>query len=252
MEKIKKYHELEILFNKNDEYIQNEIITTINEKPSKSDCIGFVYCFYSTNDIQLRNNFWIKIGRTERNPFIRVEKEWKGQLIFCIKTSYNHKLEKLVHLFFDYSREPKINREQDIIKERIKESFFKKLLCCFKQKQEINIEYIPLKKEIEWFHFKENININSIISQIQQLVEETYDSKLLNYETEYKVEEESKININTSTLEELQQLPYIGKVLSNRIIEYRNNKKFESIEEIKKVDKRINNLYTKLENKICI
>ena len=46
-----------------------------------------------------------------------------------------------------------------------------------------------------------------------------------------------KVNINTATAAELDQLPKIGPVLSERIVTYRNtNGKFRSIEEIKKVD----------------
>ena len=46
-----------------------------------------------------------------------------------------------------------------------------------------------------------------------------------------------KVNINTASATELDQLPKIGPVLSERIVTYRNtNGKFRSIEEIKNVD----------------
>ena len=48
--------------------------------------------------------------------------------------------------------------------------------------------------------------------------------------------ENGKININTADAEQLQQLPRIGEVLSQRIIAYREeNGNFTNLEEIKNV-----------------
>lgn len=45
----------------------------------------------------------------------------------------------------------------------------------------------------------------------------------------------TKVNINTSTKEELITLPGIGEVIANRVIDYRLGKQFKSIDDIKSV-----------------
>lgn len=74
--------------------------------------------------------------------------------------------------------------------------------------------YIPNKNEI--------LNENS--TNIDQLVSKP-DS----------ISENGKININTASKEELMTLPNIGDKRAQAIIEYRDTKKFETIEEIKNV-----------------
>ena len=61
---------------------------------------------------------------------------------------------------------------------------------------------------------------------------------------------EGKININTASKEELESLPSIGSSKADKIIEYRNNKKFESIEEIKNVNGIGDSLYEKIKDNI--
>lgn len=74
--------------------------------------------------------------------------------------------------------------------------------------------YIPNKNEI--------LNENS--TNTDQLVSKP-DS----------ISENGKININTASKEELMTLPNIGDKRAQAIIEYRDTKKFETIEEIKNV-----------------
>lgn len=49
------------------------------------------------------------------------------------------------------------------------------------------------------------------------------------------IQNNKKININTATKDELMQLNGIGDSISDKIIDYRQNGKFQSIDEIKNV-----------------
>ena len=59
-----------------------------------------------------------------------------------------------------------------------------------------------------------------------------------------------KININTASKEELESLPNIGSAKAEKIIEYREKNKFESIEDIKKVNGIGDSLYEKIKDNI--
>lgn len=59
-----------------------------------------------------------------------------------------------------------------------------------------------------------------------------------------------KININTATKEELESLPSIGSSKADKIIEYRNSKNFESIEDIKNVPGIGDSLFEKIKDNI--
>lgn len=250
---ITKYPELLKIYDKNTPVIKTRILKILNEPISNSDCIGWIYGFYSAKDYQYRNNFWIKLGRTERNPFSRIN-EWKGIPIFCIKTSYNHRAESLVHLFFNFSREnrTKTNRTNNF---SFFTSFLKRLFCCFGKRQNE-----PL--EIEWFHFKEYLNVQSLVCQICEMVEDKFDGRLLkkpSYMTSNilsnilsKSDKHNKININHADIEELLKIPLINKSLAKKIVKHRKMLQFTCIEEIKLVDHKFNDNYDQLKDMICI
>ncbi len=60
------------------------------------------------------------------------------------------------------------------------------------------------------------------------------------------------ININSASLDSLMSLPGIGEVYAKRIIDYRNNKKFSSIEEIKNISGIGDKTFEKLKDLITI
>ena len=64
---------------------------------------------------------------------------------------------------------------------------------------------------------------------------------------------EKKVDINTATLEELQELPRIGIKVAQRIIDYRmKNGKFKKIEEIMKVRGIGEKVFNELKDRITV
>lgn len=91
-----------------------------------------------------------------------------------------------------------------------------------KVKDEMKI-YVPDKNE----NHENSVNINT-----SQSVKDNIVSSNLSKSTQ-----SNKININNASKAELETLPYIGEVLADRIIEYRQkNGRFKSLEEIKNVE----------------
>ena len=64
---------------------------------------------------------------------------------------------------------------------------------------------------------------------------------------------EAKININTASAEELQELSGVGPALSERIVDYRESKgRFSSIEDIQNVSGIGETRFENLKDKICV
>jgi len=135
------------------------------------------------------------MGRTQRaDPYQRVM-EQNGFMVFCIWTKYNRRLERVIHLFFRYANITKI-------------------------------------KEREWFQFQESLNIGSLVCQINEIVTDAMDQILRGSipkphpeqkqsENSRKQPENSRVDLNRATKDELMTLPGIGKGLAERIIQHR-------------------------------
>lgn len=64
--------------------------------------------------------------------------------------------------------------------------------------------------------------------------------------------EQPKISINSATQEELQTLSGIGPSVASRIIEYRKNNTFQTLEQIKEVKGIGDGLFNKIKDDICL
>ena len=108
--------------------------------------------------------------------------------------------------------------------------------------------YIIIYTKDEMKEYKEqNIPSKTIVKEIEKKIvcpDEDNDACLVDSTSNVT----GKININTATKEELELLPSIGEAKANKIIEYRENNKFETIEDIKNVSGIGDSLYEKIKD----
>ena len=111
------------------------------------------------------------------------------------------------------------------------------------QNADLNRINLAIKLNDEEHYIIPKIGEDNIISQ---------DISVNNIDT-IKNEQTSKININTATIEELDNLPGVGEATANKILNYREeNGMFKSIEEIKNVNGIGEKKYIDIKDKICI
>jgi hypothetical protein len=180
------------ILSKNTEDVQKKFIENLTKEITESDGIGFIYGFTHKNDNNMINNFWIKIGRTEKNnPNDRIN-QWNGHIEFCQKTKYNKKLERLIHLLFRYANK----------------------IRCFNNKN----------NEIEWFRFDEYINITNIISILNEFIEKINNNDVINDVINYKINTTNiDNNIKNEYEDKIKYLLSLDKISYNEKINYIEN-----------------------------
>ena len=199
-----KKHDLFVLFNKNTDDTKRKILDLMLEPPSPSDALGWLYGFFAKEDgIQSSNNFKIKLGRTERSPTTRVNDEWDGDMLFCIKTSQNKRLERLVHLFFDFcriARHRKVASKDTMYKiNHIQESCIKEpdmstYHSCLEYSHPVEISVNEIAQQ--------TLTTDVIVSQQEQITSEIQRSNL--QISTYDLTEDSFMKITTSDVDDLK------------------------------------------------
>lgn len=63
---------------------------------------------------------------------------------------------------------------------------------------------------------------------------------------------EGQLNLNTASVEELQEVNGIGAVLAQRIVDYRDEQAFETVEEITEVKGIGEKTAEKIQNDLCV
>ncbi len=85
---------------------------------------------------------------------------------------------------------------------------------------------------------------------------ETYNENSFDFDDTSDISENSdngsKININTASVEQLTTLPGIGEKKATEIINYRENKKFKTIEDIKKISGIGDKTFEKIKDLIIV
>ncbi|MBQ0066518.1 MAG: ComEA family DNA-binding protein [Firmicutes bacterium] len=145
-------------------------------------------------------------------------------------------------------------------------------LFTFQQRyQPVSLELVqPTTKEIELkgeiknpgvYTVKYNATVEEAIRQAGGLNEKADTTSIslvrevLNHEViviGQKEESQKKISINSASLEELVTLPGIGESTAQKILEYRKNKSFSTLEEIMEIKGIKEGIYSKIKDYICL
>ena len=131
-----------------------------------------------------------------------------------------------------------------------------------------NSPYTPYSNSVDEGVMEDSSISEETSSEIPQDNDETVESNTSSYSPNNKTYSSSsksssttsqtkpktgKVNINTASIDELDDLPGIGEVLAQRIIDYRErNHGFGDIEEIMEVDGIGDGRYSKIKDLICV
>lgn len=146
--------------------------------------------------------------------------------------------------------------------------FFILLLCSRYQFVDMS-QYASKTKSIEVkgaikapgvYEVDAHASVEDILKKAQGCLEDA-DTSMINFSMDLPNESvliipEKKatalISINSASEEELDLLPGVGPSIAKRIVAYRNEKPFQSIEEIKEVKGIGDAMYAKIQNMICL
>lgn len=125
----------------------------------------------------------------------------------------------------------------------------------------IQVEIKGAVKNPGIYTLKYESNVKALITASGGLLDSADDSNLsylriLNDKDVIVVQEKNEsvklISINGASVEELDNLPGIGPSIASRIVEYRNEHTFTSLEQIKEVKGIGDSLFNKIKELICL
>ncbi len=125
-------------------------------------------------------------------------------------------------------------------------------------KKDANTDFLNLSKKVEdgtviWVYTKKEIEqLKKTKTVIEYIERECNCPDVSNSACINKDTTNSKVNINTATIEELTTLTGIGESKAKLIIEYRTKKPFEKIEDIMNVSGIGESAYEKIKNFITV
>ncbi len=125
-------------------------------------------------------------------------------------------------------------------------------------KKDANTDFLNLSKKVEdgtviWVYTKKEIEqLKKTKTVIEYIERECNCPDVSNSACINKDTTNSKVNINTATIEELTTLNGIGESKAKLIIEYRTKKPFEKIEDIMNVSGIGESAYEKIKNFITV
>ena len=99
----------------------------------------------------------------------------------------------------------------------------------------------------------EKVDENDKVLQKEYITEEAGDEVIIEDNDISVKSKESKININTAKMSELEEIPGVGEATAQKIMEYREqNGKFKNIEDIKNVSGIGDSKFENMKDKICV
>jgi competence protein ComEA len=96
------------------------------------------------------------------------------------------------------------------------------------------------------------LNLSKVLYDCEKIVIPYIQEEKIETEIEENVPDSQKVNINKATENELMTLSGIGEITAKKIIEYRKNGNFDSIEDIKKVPGIGDSKFDKIKDKIAV
>lgn len=220
-------------------------------------CLSFIMCYY------FRNSIYNLDKKIKERPVVEVKNDNKSddeQLIVDIKGEVKRPgvyfLDKGKRVIDVVNKAGGFTKQADSSVNNLSKKITDEMVIVIYSKSQVEEYAVTKEKEqnvIEKCNTEKIVN-NSCVESNKSIGKATNESKN-NSTTKSKTVDESpneskKVSINTASKEELMTLTGIGESKAIAIIEYRSNKKFETIEEIKEVSGIGDALFEKIKDYI--